>query len=191
MIQSKEDLRAYLRADEAMVGETNHLFIRWITCSDEYHIRAFMVALRHYEYWLNKKRNVLEQIPYLFWWWNYRRLKVKSDLFIIPNTVEAGFFPRHKGFVRIGPNSHVGKNCTILPMVLLGKKIPDIDSDIYIGDNCYIGTGVTILGPVTIGNNVTIGAGAVVTKDVPDNAVVMGVPAKVVRIKNENSTCQL
>ena len=118
MIQSKEDLRAYLRADEAMVGETNHLFIRWITCSDEYHIRAFMVALRHYEYWLNKKRNVLEQIPYLFWWWNYRRLKVKSDLFIFPNTVEAGFFPRHKGFVRIGPNSHVGKNCTILPMVL-------------------------------------------------------------------------
>lgn len=83
---------------------------------------------------------------------------------------------RHQGFVRIGPTSHVGKNCSVMPMVLLGKKYPNGDCNINIGDNCYIGSGVTILGPVTIGNNVTIGAGAVVTKDVPDNAVVAGVP---------------
>lgn len=186
MIQSKEDLRAYLKADEAMSGQTHHLFIRWITCSDEYHIRAFMVALRHYEYWLNKRRNPLQQIPYLFWWWNYRRLKLKSDLFIFPNTVGAGFFPRHKGFVRIGPTSHVGRNCSVMPMVLLGKKHPTGPCDIHIGDNCYIGTGAIILGPVTIGNNVTIGAGAVVTHDVPDNAVVAGVPAKVVKLIIKN-----
>ena len=179
MIQSKDDLRAYLKADEALCGKTNRLFVRWITCSDEYYIRAFMVALRHYEYWLNKKRNILEQIPYLFWWWYYRRLKIKSDLFISPNTVEAGFFPRHKGFIRIGPTSHVGKNCSVMPMVLLGKKYPNCVGNINIGDNCYIGSGVTILGPVTIGNNVTIGAGAVVINDVPDNVVVAGVPAKI------------
>ena len=68
-------------------------------------------------------------------------------------------------------------------MVLLGKKEPGLKGDIVIGDNCYISTGVTILGPVTIGNNVTIGAGAVVTKDIPDNAIVGGVPAKIIRIK--------
>ena len=183
MIQSKEDLKKFLKADAAMCSKRSSLFIRWITCSDECYIRAFMVALRHYEYWLNKKRNFFQQIPYIFWWWNYRRLKLKSDLFIHPNTVDAGFFPRHHGFVRIGPTSHVGKNCIVMPMVLLGKKYPNSNSDIKIGDNCYIGAGVTILGPVTIGNNVTIGAGAVVTKDVPDNAVVAGVPAKVVKMK--------
>ena len=49
----------------------------------------------------------------------------------------------------------------------------------------YIGYGVTIMMPVIIGNNVTIGAGAVVTKDIPDNAVAAGNPARVIRIKEE------
>ena len=50
------------------------------------------------------------------------------------------------------------------------------------GDNCYFGLGAKIFGNVTIGNNVTIGANAVVTKDIPDNAVVGGVPARVLKI---------
>ena len=58
MIKSKKDLRAYLKADQIASGQSNRLFIRWLTRSDEYYIRAFMVALRHYEYWLNKKKNL-------------------------------------------------------------------------------------------------------------------------------------
>ncbi len=66
----------------------------------------------------------------------------------------------------------------------MGRKKPiDNYSDIIIDDNVYISTGVTILGPVTIGNNVTIGAGAVVVKDIPDNCVVAGVPAKIINYK--------
>lgn len=48
-----------------------------------------------------------------------------------------------------------------------------------IGDNVYIGCGAKVLGPIKIGNNVKIGAGAVVIKDVPDNATVVGVPARI------------
>ena len=183
MIKSKEDLRAYLKADQAMAKHPYRLFVKWLTRSDEYYIRAFMVALRHYEYWLNKQRNLFQQIPYIFWWWYYRHLKIKSQLFIMPNVVGPGFYPRHQGFVRIGPTSNVGKNCTVMPMVLLGKKHPTKYCPVKMGDNCYIGAGATILGPITIGNNVTIAAGAVVTKDVPDNTVVAGVPAKVIKIK--------
>ena len=70
-------------------------------------------------------------------------------------------------------------------MVLFGRKRPtDTDSKIIVGDNCYISTGVTILGPARIGNNVTIGAGAVVIHDIPDNVVVGGVPAKIIRYKS-------
>ena len=182
MIKSKEDLRAYLKADQAMYKKPNRLFIKWLTRSDEYYIRAFMVALRHYEYWLNKKRNILQQIPYLFWWWSYRRLKLKSNIYIYPNVVGPGFYPVHAGFMRLGKYVKIGRNCSVLPMVVIGKNHPG-PCHIEIGDNCLINIGATIIGPITIGNNVTIGAVSVVTKDVPDNAVVAGVPAKVIKIK--------
>lgn len=55
-----------------------------------------------------------------------------------------------------------------------------------IGDNVYIGPGAKVIGNVHVGNNVAIGANCVVTKDVPDNAVVVGIPGQV--ISYEGST---
>ena len=54
-----------------------------------------------------------------------------------------------------------------------------------LGDNVYIGPGAKIIGAIRIGNNVAIGANCVVTKDIPDNAVVVGIPGKV--ISNQGS----
>jgi acetyltransferase-like isoleucine patch superfamily enzyme len=56
---------------------------------------------------------------------------------------------------------------------------------IYIGNNCWIGAKVTVLDGVTIGNNSVVAAGSVVTKDVPANAVVAGVPAKVIKYRTD------
>lgn len=53
-----------------------------------------------------------------------------------------------------------------------------------IGDNVLIGVGALILGGCKIGNNATIGAGAIVLKDVPDNAVVVGNPARIIKYNN-------
>lgn len=57
-----------------------------------------------------------------------------------------------------------------------------------IGDNVDMTKGSIIMGGITIGNNVTIGANAVINKPVPDNAIVAGVPAKILRIKGSNES---
>ena len=55
------------------------------------------------------------------------------------------------------------------------------NTPVVVGVNCYFGLGAKILGAVKIGNNVTVGANAVVTKDIPDNVVAAGNPCKVIR----------
>ncbi len=74
----------------------------------------------------------------------------------------------------------LGKNCSIAPNVTIGGKSRWYEVPV-IGDNVHISGGAKILGPIRIGNNVTIGANAVVVKDVPDNCIVAGVPAKIIK----------
>lgn len=61
-------------------------------------------------------------------------------------------------------------------------------SDVYIGNDVWIGSRVMIMGGVKIGDGAVIGAGAIVTKDVPDFAVVVGVPAKIVKYRFDQET---
>ncbi len=60
------------------------------------------------------------------------------------------------------------------------SRFPEVP---VIGNNVYIAKGSIVMGGITIGNNVTIGANAVVTKPIPDNAIVAGVPTKILRTK--------
>ncbi len=85
--------------------------------------------------------------------------------------------------VVIHSKSIIGVNCTICQQVTIGggnSRFPGVP---VIGNNVYIAKGSIVMGGITIGNNVTIGANAVVTKPVSDNAIVAGVPAKILRIK--------
>lgn len=98
-------------------------------------------------------------------------------VFLTPPILEHGI----NGII-ISHYAKIGKNCKIFQRVTIAEGSGCTSAEI--GDNCYIGAGAVIIGNVKIGNNVTIGANAVVTKDIPENAVVVGVPAQVVRIKN-------
>lgn len=71
--------------------------------------------------------------------------------------------------------------------LLYRKIVPDLEitKPIVVGDDVYFGNNVIILPGVTIGNNVVVGAGAVVTKDIPDNSLVVGVPARVIKTADE------
>ena len=103
------------------------------------------------------------------------RAKIGKNLFI-----------DHGMGVVIGETSDIADNVTIYHMVTLGGISPSINSNDQreikrhptLHDNVVIGSGAQILGPVVVGKNARIGANAVVTKNVPENAVMVGIPAK-------------
>jgi serine O-acetyltransferase len=84
------------------------------------------------------------------------------------------------GVIRVHKFSKIGSNCTFQPNVFIGQK--DSDENVpTIGDNVYFGPGAMVFGKVRIGNNVVIAPNSVMIKDVPDNCVVSGVPAKIIK----------
>lgn len=92
----------------------------------------------------------------------------------------------HQGMgVVMHPKTVIGENCTIYQHTTFGAAHGENDEDgaPTLGNNVMVGVGATLLGPVNIGNNVTIAALAVVLHDVPDNAVVAGIPAEIKRYK--------
>ena len=103
----------------------------------------------------------------------------------IPFSAEigAGFYIGHFGGIIISPKAKIGGNCTLGTGVVIGTRGFGDEGVPVIGNNVYIGVGAKILGGIKIGNNVRIGANAVVIDGVPDNATVVGVPAKVVKVR--------
>lgn len=98
--------------------------------------------------------------------------------------IGSGFYIGHFGGIVVNGRSVIGKNCNISQGVTLGQaNRGKIKGYPVLGDNIYIGPGAKIVGAVKIGNNVAIGANCVVTKDIPDNSVVVGVPGKVISQK--------
>ena len=94
-------------------------------------------------------------------------------------------FIDHGMGVVIGETSEIGNNVTIYHMATLGGISPSINSNEQrevkrhptLMDNVVVGSGAQVLGPVVVGKNAKIGANAVVTKDVPEKAVMVGIPA--------------
>lgn len=105
-----------------------------------------------------------------------------SGIQINPVTqIDKGFYIGHFGTIVINGRSVLGKNINISPGVNIGQANRGKHKGTpIIGDSVYIGPGAKIVGAVHIGNNVCIGANAVVTHDVPDNACVAGVPAQII-----------
>lgn len=89
--------------------------------------------------------------------------------------------------ITLGNNVHITEGVRFIThdggTLLYRDRVPDLEitKPIKVGDNVYIGNNVIILPGVTIGNNVIIGAGAVVSRDIPNNSVAAGVPARVVK----------
>lgn len=108
------------------------------------------------------------------------RMRIRYD---IPLTASIGpglYLARHPGGIVVNDDCRIGANCNLSQGVTLGQanRGPRAGAP-RIGDRVYIGPGAKVLGAVSVGSDAAIGANAVVTHDVPDGAVVAGIPARV------------
>lgn len=184
MIHSKTDFEFYLSEDLKRFNNHKPTLKDWILQNEVWYIYHYIRHLRYVEYYKDKNK-----LLFLWHFFRYKRLGFKLKFTIYSDTVGPGFRIYHSGdFVHVGPQCRIGNNCTMQPGVVFGNKHEEAtDEKITVGDNCYFGLGAKIFGSVKIGNNVTVGANAVVTKDIPDNAVVGGVPAKILKIKSKQN----
>ena len=127
--------------------------------------------------------------------------KTKNNFYIEPNfycdygyNIELGenFYSNHNlvildpAKVIFGDNVFIGPNCGFYTAIhpidgMVRNSLKEQAKPIIVGDNVWIGGSVTVLPGVTIGSNVVIGAGSIVTKDIPSNVVALGNPCKVLR----------
>ena len=116
------------------------------------------------------------------------QLIIGADTYVHPRCQ----FNAYKGDIEIGCGVMIAANCTFYPHdhgMAPGQPIREqplqTKGPIIVGDNAWLGTGVVVLGGVTIGEGAVIGAGSVVTASIPDNAIAVGSPARVVKSRNE------
>lgn len=123
---------------------------------------------------------------YRGWLYRYCRVRLsliarKYGLHIHPATkIGYGLYIGHGFGTIVNPTAVIGNNVNLSQFITIGSND---GLSAVIGDNVYIGPSVCIVENVHVGSNATIGAGAVVVKDVPRNSTVVGVPAKVISEK--------
>ena len=118
--------------------------------------------------------------------WGGRHVHFGSDIYVNSNLTLVD-----DGHIYVGDKVMVGPNVTVATAnhpanAELRSRGLQYNRDVYIGENCWIGSNVVIVPGVKIGSNSVIGAGSVVTKDIPDNVVAVGNPCRVLRKINEH-----
>jgi serine O-acetyltransferase len=150
--------------------------------------RRLLRAIRQYQRWRGRGR--IGRMISAYWVLDHRFWSVvtASD---VPITVwiGGGLILGHPVGVVMHPNAVIGPNCLIFQGVTIGAGGP-IPGAPTIGGHVDIGAGAKILGGVTIGDHARIGAGAVVIRDVPPGATAVGIPARIVRSRGDNSAPQ-
>lgn len=168
-----------LQSDFARYSRKKGTFVRYlrkaISNADFRAVMIYRAGRWFYLKRLNFFAGCCERLSYHFC---HCLIRVQAD-------IGQGLLITHSLGIVIGSNTRIGRNCNITSGVVFGgnynKKSEDNRTKPWIGDNVSISTGAKILGPVKIGSNSIIGANSVVTRDVPENVIVFGVPAKIIK----------
>lgn len=191
MITSKVILKEYITADKSrnMVNCSRiYLLIESFlslfgVVRESFYVRKYLLVLRKLEYYTNVRTHFgggyLMRIYYTIKW---KRLSNKYGIYIHPNTVGKGLYiPHFNGGIQLNCIS-MGDFCSVSSGVVVGNKGSQ-DNRAIIGNNVELTIGCKVIGKVVLGNNVIVAPNSVVIKNIPDNAVVSGVPAKIIKAR--------
>lgn len=128
-------------------------------------------------------RGIARRIVETFYWVAFRVVETLTGCsFSKAVKIESGLRIHHFGGIFIHDDVQIGRNCTLRQGVTLGNRHPGGGVPL-VGDDVEFGAYAQVLGAVKIGDRAKIGAMAVVVGDVPDGATVVGIPARVVRLR--------
>lgn len=107
-----------------------------------------------------------------------RLLRWTVGIHLFPDTeIGPGLYIGHYGGIWISPRARIGAHCSIAHQVTIGTADPR--GAPTLGDRVWVGPGAIVTGPITVGSGAVVGANSLVAASVPDNAVVLGVPARI------------
>ena len=188
LILSRRQLQYYLKEDRKRntVSPKWYIYLLQLLIHEDHAcIFHYLNNLRHCEYHFNNsKNNLYHKLLFYYYKCNLTRLGSKYSIYIRLNTCGYGLRIMHLsggGGVRIGA-LRVGNYCGFNAGVLIGQKDGEENRPI-IGDHVAFGPGAKAFGKLNIGNNVFVAPNAVVTKDIPDNCIIGGIPAKIIKQK--------
>jgi serine O-acetyltransferase len=177
--KSYEDLKEWLSADlYRYSGDTStKSFFKHFLFTPGYKYTVWMRATGYL------KCKAWAKFPiYPFFKWMLLRCRYKYGIAIPEYTqVGPGLFINRFGGVMVNGDAIIGANCNLTHGCMLGQlnRGPRMGSPI-LGDRVFLASGAKVVGHIKLGNCSVVGANAVVTKDVPDNGVVGGIPAKII-----------
>lgn len=190
MITSKVMLKEYIAADKSrnMVNcSRKYLLIEpflslFGVVRESFYVRKYLLVLRKLEYYTNVRTHFGGDLMRIYYTIKWKRLSNKYGIYIHPNTVGKGLYiPHFNGGIQLNCIS-MGDFCSVSSGVVVGNKGSQ-DNRAIIGNNVGLTIGCKVIGKVVLGNNVIVAPNSVVIKNIPDNAVVSGVPAKIIKAR--------
>lgn len=181
MIKTKKDLADYL-AEDMKYYKSAPTWKDRLMKTERYYCWKFVRELRKYEYRINNATGIIGRMLLMIAHIRFFRFMHKTQLYLYPNVFGPGLYIPHLGYMLVSAQATVGRNCVLRPGTLIASNLGTNNTKlrkVTVGDNVEFSAGCKILCK-KIGNNVSVGPNAVVSRNVPDNSVVMGNPGEIV-----------